>query len=163
MELLDDSFWQNLYEVENTQENDYWTFDTPVEDDLNLDIGFGYQMPMKRDDMEIYLQTQLDDPLAPDVLQVVRLMVSPFIGESDEFDLKCLDYSTLSDLYSYMQGVEKDVETKSNDMLKSKSGIKKKQPPKKKKAIKETVVAPSPTPSVEESVHIDFDMPASIQ
>ena len=160
MELLDDSFWQNLYEDEQQEEiNDYWTFDTPIEE--HLDIGYGYQLPMERVSMEQYLQTQLDEPLAPDVLEVVKAMVSPFVGGGDELDLKCLDYSTLCDLYHYMQGEEQRLEEAIKEKLEAKKkGVrKKKQAVSNKKKKKEEGKA-TPTPSVEESLFLDnFDMP----
>ena len=165
MELLDDNFWQNLYEDEPQQEtNEYWTFDTPIED--HLDIGFGYQLPMDRPAMERYLEAQLDEPLAPDVLEVVKAMVSPFVGTADELDLKCLDYSTLCDLYHYMQGEEQRLEEAMKEKLESKKkGIKKKKPSKKKLKKEELkkakiVEEATPTPSLEESLFLDtFDLP----
>eukprot|EP00834_Sanchytrium_tribonematis_P004642 NODE_240_length_11935_cov_0.818773.p7 type:complete len:262 gc:universal NODE_240_length_11935_cov_0.818773:9309-8524(-) len=162
MELLDDSFWQNLYEDEQADDiADYWTFDAPVEE--GLDIGFGYQMPMDRVDMEQYLQQQLDEPLAPDVLEIVKAMVNPFVGNSDELDLKCLDYSTLCDLYNYMQGVEQNLEEQMNAKLEAKKkGVQKKKQPKKVKKAVEAEMANTPTPSVEESLFLDFDMPIDV-
>eukprot|EP00835_Amoeboradix_gromovi_P006524 NODE_785_length_4266_cov_0.433405.p2 type:complete len:276 gc:universal NODE_785_length_4266_cov_0.433405:3799-2972(-) len=161
MELLDDSFWQNLYEDEQQEDiNDYWTFDTPIEE--HLDIGYGYQLPMERVAMENYLQTQLDEPLVPDVLEVVKAMVSPFVGDSDELDLKCLDYSTLCDLYHYMQSEEQRLEEAIKEKLEAKKkGVrKKKQSVTKKKKIVEGIEVDSPCPSVEESLFLDnFDLP----
>ena len=165
MELLDDSFWQSLYEDEQQEEiNDYWTFDTPVEEDL--DIGYGYQLPMERAAMEQYLQSQLDEPLAPDVLEVVKAMVNPFVGSSDELDLKCLDYSTLCDLYHYMQGEEQKLEEAMKEKLEAKKkGIKKKKQPKKKKKLDTELIndtpTATPTPSLDESLMFldNFDLP----